>query len=143
MQTLALLMLSLSATPQLQNGSLLVLEHSNKPVAHVTGSSITHLAILFHEGDRPWVYEATPAKARRLTLVEYRRELGELNRGRNRPTRITVLEPRYPYSEMQIERMWAHAASQIGRRYSVKGYLRGKNSDGIQLMAKSKDGLNH
>ena len=131
MQTLILLTLSLSATSRIQDGSLLLLEDSNKPVAQLTGSNITHLAVVFHHGETEWVYEATPAKARRVTMAEYRREIGELDRDRNRPTRISVLEPRYPYSEMQIERMRAHAASQIGRRYSVKGYVRGKESDGI------------
>lgn len=131
MHALVLLTLSLSATPQFEDGSLLVLERSNKPVAQVTGSSITHMAILFHQGDTEWVYEATPAKARSLTLAEYRRELGGLDRHGSEPTRVSVLEPKYPYSEMQLARMRSHAASQVGRRYSVKGYVRGKESDGI------------
>jgi len=131
MHALVLLTLSLSATTDIQDGSLLVFEHSNKPVAQVTGSSITHVAILFHHGDTQWVYEATPAKTRRLKLTDYQNELGELDRHRGRPTRVSVLEPSYPYSELQIEQMRAHAASRIGRRYSVKGYVRGKESDGI------------
>ena len=131
MHALILLTLSLSATSKIQDGSLLVFEHSNKPVAQVTGSSTTHVAVLFHHGATEWVYEATPAKARRLTLAKYQLELGELNRNRSQPTSVTVLEPKYPYSELQIERMRAHAVSQIGRRYSVKGYVRGRESDGI------------
>ncbi|MDA1049819.1 MAG: hypothetical protein O3C40_05000 [Planctomycetota bacterium] len=131
MHTLVLLTLSLAATTQIPDGSLLVLEHSNKPVAKATGSNITHVAIIFHHGDSEWVYEATPAKARRVALAEYRRELGELNRNRRQPTSVSVLKPKYPYSEMQIEKMRAKAASQIGRRYSVKGYVLGKETDGI------------
>ena len=131
MQAIILLTLSLSATSQIEDGSLLVFEHSNKPVAQATGSSITHVALVFQHGDANWVYEATPAKARRLSLAEYRLELGGLDRNRSEPSRVTVLEPKYPYSELQIERMRAHAASQLGRRYSIKGYLRHKDSDGI------------
>jgi len=66
-----------------------------------------------------------------LTLAEYRRELGELNRNRSQPTNVSVLEPKSPYAKTQIERMRAHAVSQIGRRYSIQGYVRGKESDGI------------
>ena len=131
MQVFILLALSLTATPQIQDGSLLTLEHSNKPVAQITGSSITHVALVFNHGGTPWVYEATPAQARRLTLTEYQLELGELNRNRSQPTSVSVLEPSYPYSETQIERMRSFAVSQIGRRYSIKGYVRGKESDGI------------
>lgn len=131
MYTLVLLTLSLAATPQLDDGSLLVMENSNKPVAQVTGSNITHVAMVFRHGDSEWVYEATPAQARRLTLAEYRIELGELNRDRRPPTRVSVLEPKVPYSKLQIERMQSHAASQLGRRYSIKGYVRDKEVDGI------------
>ncbi|MEO8497279.1 MAG: hypothetical protein ABI614_19590 [Planctomycetota bacterium] len=131
MHGLLLLTLSLSATPEFRDGSLLVFEHSNKPVTRVTGSDITHVAIIFNDAGTEWVYEATPAKARRLSLAEYRRELGDLNRDRSQPTTVTILEPKYPYSELQIERMRSHAASQIGRRYSIKGYARGKEVDGI------------
>src|SRR5687767_6162226 len=130
MQVLILLILSLPATLQIQDGSLLVLKHSNKPVAQITGSSITHVALVFNHGETPWVYEATPAQVRRLTLTEYQLELGKLNRIRSQPTSVSVLEPSYPYSETQVERMRSFAASQIGRRYSVKGYVRGKDSDG-------------
>lgn len=120
-----------SAIAAIPDGSLLVLRNSNKPVAAATGSEITHVAVVFNHSDTEWVYEATPAKVRRLRLAEYQRELGELNRDRTRPVRVSVLEPKTRYSELQIARMHNHAASQIGRRYSVKGYVRGKEFDGI------------
>ena len=120
-----------SAIAAIPDGSLLVLRNSNKPVAVATDSQITHVAIVFNHGGTEWVYEATPAKVRQLRLAEYRRELGELNRDRNQPVRVSVLEPKSPYSEAQVARMRTHVASQIGRRYSVKSYVRGKEFDGI------------
>ena len=120
-----------SAATAIPDGSLLVLRNSNKPVATATGSDITHVAIVFNDSDTEWVYEATPAKVRCFRLTEYRRELSELNRGRSKPVRVSILEPKTPYTEEQIEHMRNLAASQIGRRYSVKGYVRGKESDGI------------
>ncbi|MBC8350965.1 MAG: hypothetical protein H8E66_03205 [Planctomycetes bacterium] len=131
MNTLMLLTLSLSATTQLPDGTLLVMENSSKAVARVTGSRVTHVAMIFNHDDTAWVYEATPAKVRRLTLTDYRDELGALNRSRTHSTVVSILEPKYPYSEMQIGRMQTHAASQIGRRYSIKGYVRGNEFDGI------------
>ncbi len=131
MHSIMLLTLALSAPTQVPDGSLLVFKNSNKPVTQFTGSTVTHVAMIFHHGSTEWVYEATPAKAWRLTLAEYRRELGELNRGGTQTASVSVLKPKYPYSKLQIERMRKHAASQIGRRYSIKGYVRGKEFDGI------------
>lgn len=120
-----------STVAAIPDGALLVLRNSNKPVAAVTGSDITHLALVFQEGGTEWVYEATPAKVRRISLGEYQREIGNFNQNRGRPTRISVLKPKYPYSELQVDRMRHHAASQVGRRYSVKGYVRAKEFDGV------------
>lgn len=131
MYTIMLMTLSLSATAEIPDGSLLVLRNSNKPVARFTGSDVTHVAMIFHHGETEWVYEATPAKARRLKLADYKRELGEGKPGSGRVSGVSLLKPKSPYSESQIERMRSHAASQIGRRYSVKGYVREKEFDGI------------
>lgn len=123
--------LMLSAAGAIPDGSLLVLRNSNKPVEAVTGSEITHVAILFQHGQNEWVYEATPGQTRRLPWTEYRRELGEFNRNRRSPLAVSVLEPKQAYSAEQVNRMRAYAASQIGRRYSLQGYVRGKEVDGI------------
>ncbi|MCA9119766.1 MAG: hypothetical protein H6822_34640 [Planctomycetaceae bacterium] len=128
---LAVAVLSAPSVSTVPDGSLLILRNSNKPVAAATGSDITHLAMVFFEDEAEWVYEATPAKVRRLLLTEYRRELGVLSHDRVKPPSVSILEPRYPYSELQIERMRKYARSQIGRRYSIQGYVRRQESDGI------------
>lgn len=125
---LAIMIATVAAIP---DGSILVLQNSNKPVATVTGSDVTHVAIVFRQDGTEWVYEATPAKARRIPLAEYRRELSKSSVDGTRLPGVSVREPNYPYSELQIERMRQHAASQLGRRYSIKGYVRGEEFDGI------------
>lgn len=121
----------LSATTATNDGSLLVLRGTSKPVTLATGSDITHVAMIFAHGDEDWVYEATPAKVRRLTMAAYLRELGTSNHGKRKPTTISMLRPKQPYSEAQLRLMQEYAQAQIGRRYSVKGYLRSQEFAGM------------
>lgn len=123
--------LLLGAAP-MADGSLLFLENSNQFVELYTGSETTHVAVILHEQEQPWVYEATPGEVRKLTFATYRAELGELNkrRGEKRKIRAVLVEPSQPYSAEQITAMRELLESQIGRRYSVKGHVRGR-SDGI------------
>ena len=131
MTAYALAAMMLCGTTGLENGSLIVLENSNKPVAIQTNSKITHVAVLLQIGGNPWVYEATPDKVRCLPLSEYREELGQLNRWRRKRTRMWVLAPKRPYSKQELIAMKSYMDAQLGRRYSVKGYVRGREADGI------------
>ena len=119
------------AAVDIEDGTLLILKHSNKPVAKWTGSQITHIAIVLHRDHEPWVYEATPGRVRYVSLTGYCREIAELNTDRKKPTTVHLLKPARPYSAAQIEAMRMYMRSQIGRRYSIKGYVRDKPSDGI------------
>ncbi len=123
--------LLLGAAP-MADGSLLFLENSNQFVELYTGSETTHVAVVLHEQEQPWVYEATPGEVRKLTFAAYRTELGELNkrRGEKRKIRAVLVEPNKPYSAEQITAMRELLESQIGRRYSIKGHVHG-HSDGI------------
>lgn len=131
MQTLVITALVLCGTAQWDDGSLVVLHDSNKMVAHWTDSEVTHVALLLNIDGQPWVYEATPGKVRRVPMAGYREELRELNADRRQPTRMSVLQPKRAYSARQIADMRAYLNEQIGRRYSVKGIVRGKPGDGI------------
>lgn len=131
MQTFALTALILCGTSQWDDGSLVVLHNSNKMVAGWTNSEVTHVALMFNIEGRSWVYEATPGKVRRVPMSNYREELRELNASRRQPTRMSVLEPKRPYSQNEVADMKTYMNKQIGRRYSIKGIVRGKPSDGI------------
>jgi hypothetical protein len=113
------------------DGSLVVLQHSNKPVSRYTGSSVTHVAMIGTLAGDSWVYEATPAKVRRVPLTRYVEELAELNQRRDKPTQMSIMVPKQPYSFVELTALHRYLDSQLGRRYSVKGYVRGKKGDGI------------
>lgn len=131
MQAIVISALILCGTAEWNDGSLIVLHNSNKLVANWTDSEVTHVALLMNIEGQPWVYEATPGKVRRVPLPRYREELRELNASRRQPTRMSVLQPKRPYSEQRIVDMRAYLDDQIGRRYSIKGIVRGKPGDGI------------
>lgn len=131
MNQLLLLTMLVPGAVDVQDGSLLVLKNSNKPVVRWTGSDITHIAIVVSKGGQPWVYEATPAKVRQLPLPSYWKELAELNTRREPKTSVLLLRPKAPYPTEQIQIMKRYMESQLGRRYSIKGYVRDKQSDGI------------
>jgi hypothetical protein len=114
------------------DGTLLFLDNSNLFVELYTGSETTHVAVVLNERDAPWVYEATPHEVRKLTLDDYYAELGKLNQRRkeSKKIRVQMLRPRAAYSAEEVAAMRGWLESQLGRRYSIKGYVRGK-SDGI------------
>ncbi len=131
MQSLALAAALLCGAADWEDGSLVVLHNSNKMVAGWTDSDVTHVALLLNIGDQTWVYEATPGKVRRVPLASYREELRELNARRRQLTRMSILQPKRPYSSGQVASMRQYLNRQIGRRYSIKGAVRKKPSDGI------------
>ena len=131
MQVMTLAALMLCGAAEWDDGSLVVLHNSNKIVANWTDSEVTHVALLLNIKGQPWVYEATPGKVRRVQMANYREELRDLNANRRKPTRMSVLQPKRPYERHQVADMRVYLNAQIGRRYSVKGVVRRKPSDGI------------
>jgi hypothetical protein len=115
------------------SGTLLFLENCNSVVQWSTGGQIAHVAILLNEGPRSLVYEATPGKVRKLSLDEYYIELARLNecRKEDEQIRLHALRPAPEFSAEEINRLHEFLDSQLGRRYSIKNYLRGKPYDGI------------
>ncbi len=135
--TVALVVVANGATPTdlIRDGSILVLHNSNKLVGASTTSTITHVAMIINLDGKPIVYEATPSKVRRIYLSSYYSEISKLNRDRKTPMRVELSQPREPYSAIERARMVAYLESQIGRRYSVRGYLRKDPGDGIHCAA--------
>jgi len=128
----------------LPDGTLLFLENCSSVVERTTHGEIAHVALVFHDGDAAWVYEATPAKVRRVTVEDYFTELARLNQRRDQNDRIQVLalKPRAAYADDEIEKMRSFLDGQLGRRYSVKNYVRGKPYDGIQCAELAASTLN-
>jgi hypothetical protein len=121
------------AAPPLEDGSLLFLENCNSVVEFSTKSEVAHVALAFNDADGCFVYEATPGEVRRISFAEYLVELGRINHRRDADSQVRVwlFRPTPGYSEPEVAAMRAALAAQIGRRYSVRNYVRKKSGDGI------------
>ena len=117
--------------PALADGTLVCLENCNSVVEYSTRGKIGHVALAFQEGSESWIYEATPAKVRRVRVEEYFSELARLNARRDADDkmRVWLLRPQVAYSGEESANMRAFLDAQLGRRYSLRNYVRGK-SDG-------------
>jgi hypothetical protein len=123
---------SLAASP-LDDGTLLFLENCNSVVELSTGGEIGHVALVFNDAEECWVYEATPGEVRRVPLNQYYAELARINRRRDDDdqVRIWAFQPTPAYSPREVSAMRSALDPQLGRRYSVRNYVRTKPGDGV------------
>jgi hypothetical protein len=125
-----------------ETGTILYLKHSNSVVQQVTGSNLSHVAMVIQIADQPWVYEATPAEVRRVAFARYLQEISLLNQSRGTKIQVFAMRPQVALSTNQIQTIRAYMDVQLGRRYSVAAYVRGRNGDGIhcaELLATALD----
>src|SRR5438093_7258137 len=92
----ALVLILLTAAPrvraaELADGTLLFLENCSSVVERSTHGEIAHVAMVFGDAGQRWVYEATPAKVRRVKLEDYLIDLARSNERRKANDRIGVL----------------------------------------------------
>src|SRR4051812_23825116 len=85
---------------ELPDGTLLFLENCSSVVERTTHGEIAHVAMVFGDDGHRWVYEATPAKVRRVRLDDYLLELARSNQRRKEKDEIGVfaLRPRPAYT---------------------------------------------
>src|SRR5688500_849745 len=123
---------SVAAAPKLEDGTLVFLENVNSVVEYSTRGKIGHVALAFTDGQEAYIYEATPAEVRRVKVAEYYAELARLNKRRDDDdqVRVWMLRPKKAYSPAEIAAMRKYLDGQIGRRYSLRSYVRGKPGDG-------------
>ena len=119
-----------ATTPELPDGSLIFLDHSNNIVERYTDAKTTHVAIVINDKDGAWVYEAQPPKVRKVKLSEFYDDIVRLKRKRKK-LRLWVYTPLEPYNDRQVKAMRDYLEQQVGRKYSIKSYLRGRELDGI------------
>jgi hypothetical protein len=118
---------------EVREGTIVVLENSNLAVETYTHSETTHVGMLIYTGAEWTVYEAAPKAVRKLSLENYYQELSRLNHHKFEPhrLRLRLYQPRQPYSAKELAAIRKFLDSQVGRRYSIKGIVRGKPGDGI------------
>lgn len=113
------------------DGTILFLENSKKIVRKVTDSNITHVALIMNVDGKSWVYEAEPPRVRRVPLMTFYQEIGERNRDGDESIRIWLMPPNQGFNRTQRKRMLTYLDHQLGRRYSIKNYVRDVHGDGI------------
>ena len=107
-------------------GGLLV-----KPILKHTDSDLTHAAIVLYNGKEPFVYEAVPPRVHKVPLVEYRKLMEEKVDESRRLMMWYVMQPMDCYTAGQLAAMKAHAESQLGRPYMLRGWWKGHEVRGI------------
>lgn len=126
-----------------EDGSLLFIENGNKTVQKVTDSNLTHVAIIFKENEKFYVYEAVPPKVRKIELDEYYKEIEKLNkRHKNNQRKVWFAYPNKPFSDAEKEKMIDFLNLQIGRKYSVSSYLNAESNKKIHCGELVEETLN-
>lgn len=135
--------LAVGASP-LQDGTLLYLQNCSSVVQLSTHSQIDHVALAFSSDKETWIYEATPAKVRRVSLAAYEEELAKLNERRDADGKIHAwaLVPKRKYSPGEIAAMRKFLEAQIGRRYSLENYVKQRPGAGVQCAELAASTLN-
>jgi hypothetical protein len=128
----------------LPEGTLLFMTNASSVVELTTRGQIGHAAIVMHDAGAAWVYEACPGKVRRVPVDEYFVELARINKRRDDEDRVQVfaLSAKKPYASEDGARMRTYLETQVGRRYSIKNYVRGKPYDGIHCAELAASALN-
>ncbi len=102
-----------------------------EPMIRNTGSDLTHAAIILYVGTEPYVYEAVPPQVWKVPLAKYRTLMAEKTRECRKPMCWLVMQPTNPYTAKQLAAMKAHAESQLGRPYMLRGWWLGHEARGI------------
>lgn len=130
--------------PALASGTLLFLENCNSVVEITTRGKIGHVALALVEGKETLIYEATPAQVRKVDSPDYYAELARINERRDDDDRIRVwaVPPKKPYSSAEVARLRTYLDDQVGRRYSVRNFVRNRPGDGIHCAELASNALN-
>lgn len=127
------------------DGSLIFLDHSNRIVESYTDSPTTHVGVIVNINGVPYVYEAVQPQVRRMKLSDYLQEVDDLNAKKgpgDKKMRVFIYQPARPFSPQDTIKMLDYLDAQIGRKYSVKSYIQGKDCDGIHCSELASKTLN-
>jgi hypothetical protein len=110
-----------------EDGTLLFVENGQNLVECYTHSSYSHVAIVIDNQ----VYEAEPPRIHKEPLLDWFTKIAKYNEGAGSPALVVVKSPDKPYSSEEIARMREFLEEQVGRRYSIRGYVRKVPGNGI------------
>lgn len=121
------LLMPASTALAMEDGTLLFVENGQNLVECYTHSAFSHVAIVIDDQ----VYEAQPPKIFKQPLLDWFTNVGKYNEGAGSPALVVVMKPEKPYSKEEIAKMREFLEDQVGRRYSIRGYLRKVPGEGI------------
>ncbi len=130
----AIMLLVLAISPaELRGGEVLVLENCNSVVEGATAGDTGHVALVLRRVTGLYVAEAAPAEVRVVAWDDYLAELAkhQNRRKKDEQMRVWLIAPDQPLSREQKLAIEEHVASQVGRRYSVLGYLASSPAQGV------------
>jgi hypothetical protein len=144
MHSLLLLAALAVSAPSLEDGTLLFLENASSVVEYSTKGKVGHVAMVFKDAGECWVYEATPGEVRRVPIDEYYADLARINRRRNAEKAVLAIacSPTPAYTAAEVATMRDVLDGQLGRRYSVRNYVRTRPGDGIHCAELASTVLN-
>ena len=119
------------APESLPDGTVVYLQNSNSFVEAYTKEAVTHVAIILNRAGESWLYEAIPGKVRSLPLSKYIDEMRRWNQGRTVKARMFAAVPAEEIQQEDIAILRAFLEAEVGRRYSVRNYVRQKPGDGV------------
>ena len=120
------LLSSVVATGTFEDGTLIFVEDSNELVEFYTDSKTTHVAIIVKDH----VYQAEPPTVRKLLATDYLKEIAQAN-DKHAKMAVSLYTPKVPLTEDEVKKMVEYLDKQVGRRYSIRGFFRKDESDGI------------
>ncbi len=130
--SLALIVSPSFANGGFEDGTLIFLQNSSNIVECYTDSTYSHVAIIMSDKDgTQWLYNAEQPRVKRYKVVDYFAEIGRMNEGTKSKVLTSIIIPKRAYSNTEKAKMRAYLKSQIGRTYSIRGYLRNLIGHGI------------
>ncbi len=101
-----------------------------RPIYKHTGSTIVHTAIILYDDGKPFVYEATWPRVRKMPLDQYYDLLAK-HKQKNSRYSWEIVQPQQAYSQTELVKIKQYAISQLGRPYMLRGYWKGREVKGI------------
>lgn len=120
--TLISLLLILTFPTEIPDGSLLFIEGGNQMVMDYTESPYSHVALIFNQDGKPFVYEAIRPVCRKISLEDYIKQVDDENRKKLKNMKIWIKTPKL-LSDENANNMKNYCEQQLGRKYRIKNFF--------------------
>jgi hypothetical protein len=120
--TLLILTSLLFSQEEIPDGTLFFVEGGNQLVMDYTESPYSHVAIIFNEENKPYVYEAIRPVCQKISLEDYIKKIELENSKKHKQMKLWIRKP-LDLSKEDAEKMKQYCEQQLGRKYKIKSYF--------------------